>query len=134
MKTNATVIILSLVIAVAALLSAGCVTVDGLTAGFSEEGRATNDVRSFPSISNNAHIELESKTYESPLINSNNVTIKGRGMVGTVLAGDVRITGNGVTLTELTIDGDAILEGNNITLTKVRVTGITTSSGNNNTW
>lgn len=133
-RQNTSVKVITLLAFVISLLSVGCFTIDGLVAGVSDSPVSEEKVRDFPALSSNSRVDLEAATYRAPLISRNQVNIFGRGTVATVLYGDVRITGNKVSLVDLTIDGDAILEGNNINLSSVRVTGTITSSGSNNSW
>jgi hypothetical protein len=109
-KQNLTQIAKLILLGIIIMAVAGCASMQAML-NVKEDSKKT-----LPQISNNTTVELDDVVYKSTDIRANNVTIRGKGVVLTVIEGDWRIVGNNVTVSKLTIEGNAILEGNNIVL------------------
>jgi hypothetical protein len=127
-KQNLTQIAKLILLGIIIMAVAGCASMQVML-NVKEDSKKT-----LPQISNNTTVELDDVVYKSTDIRANNVTIRGKGVVLTVIEGDWRIVGNNVTVSKLTIEGNAILEGNNIVLEGLRITGSVQSTGQNNSW
>lgn len=129
-----------LCIAATAVVLTGCVGMRG-TISLDSDPDSDNPASASPSTSqldsfeNNSTVQLEAARYRGDVeIRANKVVLTGRGTRATEIAGDVRITGNSSTLTQLTVAGDVYLSGNNNNVRGARVTGEVISEGNNNSW
>ncbi len=86
---------------------------------------------------NNKTIRLKEGVYRGQrTIEGNKITLIGvtnelRDRCATVIYGDLRITGNNVSLRNLVIRGDLVVQGNNANLNNLVITGGLRATGNN---
>jgi formylmethanofuran dehydrogenase subunit C len=100
----------------------------------SPKQKPTKD-NTFPGVGNNETVRLAAGTWRGDIrISSNRATVRGAGQGRTVIAGDVIITGNTVTMTGLTIRGSVTISGNNANLTGADIAGRVSDRGNKNAW
>ncbi len=127
----------ALIVAAAALLTAGCAGLRGsISIGVVGDSNASAAIYQTPgSFDNNSTVRLRAGRYTGDLnIRSNKVTIEGRGTGITEIHGDVQIHGNSCTLRNVTVTGNVYLYGNNNDLRNARIAGKVTSRGKNNRW
>jgi hypothetical protein len=118
-------------------LISGCASFDDMmrtSSGAKNNSGSQATVQSIPGFTNNSTINLDAVSYRSVVIDMNKVNIIGKGPGATILVGDLRITGNVVSLKNLSVNGNVFLEGNNVELTDVEISGRVESTGNNNSW
>ncbi len=112
------------------VLLGGCIT-PGFRIGVLTGSAGANTL---PDMGNNTRITLEAQTYRASPITHNRVTITGQGAGQSRISGTLRISGNGVVLSAVTIDGNVRITGNNADLSGARITGSVQDSGQNNRW